>query len=626
MCGIAGYTKLDHPVEPGRIAGAIHSIRHRGPDQQGWHESALIALGTARLAIIDVSHGDQPIFANGGDSVIVFNGEVYNHAELRRELEALGHRFDTRSDTEVVLKAFLEWDTQAFERLRGMFGLAIWTESRRRLVLARDRMGIKPLYIYHRGRDLYFGSELKTILHHPEIPRQLDLNGLSYYLSLNWVPSPYTLVEGIEKVAPGEFIDWRDGQIHRAPYWSLRFEPQASWTMGAAMERLDALMRESVKEHLISDVPLGVWSSGGLDSSAVLHYAAELAPRIKTFSVSFRGHSHDESVYFREVAKHYGTEHHEFDLNAEENLASTIEQMSYYSDEPSADAGALPVWYLSQMTRQHVTVALSGEGADELFGGYLTYRADALARQMRRVPAWMRRRGLGLLRLWPVSDDKISLEYKAKRFLEGSLLGPAEAHLYWNGTFGARRKQNLYRAAHYPSPGALMNTLPTEAFRCGELNRYLWLDQRYYLADDILYKCDRMSMAHSLEVRPPFLDHRIVEFAATLPEELKLQGGTLKRVLRELMRNKLPRAVIQRPKEGFDIPTHKWFRGVLRPMMEDVLSDDAVRATGLFDAGAIRRVKEDHLNRRASLGYPLWGLLTLFLWMKRWKIDTAPAR
>ena len=626
MCGIAGYTKLDHEVEPGRIAQAIESIRHRGPDQQGWHETSLVALGTARLSIIDLSHGDQPMFANEKDVAIAFNGEVYNHAEIRAELESRGHRFTTRCDTEVVLRAFLEWDTKSFEKLRGMFGFAIWTESERRLLLVRDRLGIKPLYVRSHGRDIYFGSELKTILCHPDLPRRLDLKALSYYLSLNWVPSPYTLVEGIEKLWPGEYLEWRDGAVRRAPYWTLRFEPRGDLSLGDACEQLDSLLRASVREHLLSDVPLGVWASGGLDSSTVLHYASAEVPHIKTFSVSFRGHSHDESAYFREVASHYGTEHHEFDLNPEENLVETIERMAYYSDEPSADAGALPVWFLSEMTRRHVTVALSGEGADELFGGYLTYRADALAAAARRVPAWMRRMGLSMLRHWPVSDDKISLEYKAKRFLEGSLLPAAQAHLYWNGTLDETRKRALLQAAEYPNPGSLFGTLPASASQSGGINRFLWLDQKYYLPDDILYKCDRMSMAHSLEVRPPFLDHRIVEFAATLPEAMKVRGGSLKHILRVLMRGKLPDVVLDRPKEGFDIPTHRWFRTVLRPMLEDVVSDDAARASGVFDAAALRRLRSDHITRRANLGYPLWGLLTLFLWIKRWKIDTVPAR
>lgn len=610
----------------GRIAGALAGIHHRGPDQHGFHESDLVALGAARLAIIDVGHGDQPMFANDGDVVIAFNGEIYNHRELRAELEARGRKFNTRCDTEVVLQAFLEWDTGAFARLRGMFAVALWTESQRRLVLARDRLGIKPLYIAHRGRDLYFGSELKTLLHHPEIPRRLDLNGLSLYLSLNWTPAPYTLIEGIEKVWPGECVEWRDGELTRAPYWTLRFEPHSRWTLEDAKQRLDELLRASVREHLISDVPLGVWSSGGLDSSTVLHYAAQEAPHLKTFSVSFQGASHDESPWFREVAQAYGTDHHEFDLNPEHDLPATIARMVHYLDEPTADAGALPVWYLSSMTRRHVTVALSGEGADELFGGYLTYRADALAARARLAPAWLRRAGLTALRLWPVSDEKISFEYKAKRFLAGTLLDPASAHPFWNGAFDEETKRGLYPAARYPAPRQLMNSLPTEAFQCGEVNRYLWLDQRYYLADDILTKCDRMSMAHSLEVRPPFLDHRIVEFAATLPEDFKVRGPVLKFLLRELMRDKLPASVLSRRKEGFDIPAHKWFRGALRPMMEDVLSDRAVRDTGLFRPEAVARVKDAHVRRRANLGYPLWGLLILFLWMKEWKIDSATAR
>lgn len=582
-------------------------------------------MGNARLSIIDLAQGNQPIYSPGGDTVIVYNGEVYNHAEVRAELEARGHHFDTRSDTEVVLKAFLEWDTRGFEKLRGMFAIALWTESTRRLVLARDRMGIKPLYLYHRGRDLYFGSELKTILHHPEIDRRIDLNGLGYYLALNYVPEPYTLIEGLEKLRPGEWLEWRDGQIRRDLYWSLRFRPDSSITLPDAKERLDELMRLAVREHLISDVPLGVWASGGLDSSTVLHYAAQEVPQLNTFSISFQGYGHDESEYFRTVAAHYGTHHEEFDLNPEHDLIDAIEQISYHSDEPSADAGALPVWFLSKMTRQRVKVALSGEGADELFGGYLTYRADQYAARARRAPAWLRRLGLGAARLLPVSDAKIGFDYKATRFLEGSLLPPAAAHLYWNGAFDARTRRELYRAERYPDPGGLINTLPTEAFACGDTNRFLWLDQRYYLADDILYKCDRMSMAHSLEVRPPFLDHRIVEFAATLPESLKINHGTLKYVLRELMRDKLPACVLTRKKEGFDIPAHRWFRGALRPLMEETLSPERIRATGLFSAEAVEKVKRDHLTRRANLGYHLWGLLTLFLWMKRWNVQTASA-
>ena len=490
-------------------------------------------------------------------------------------------------------------------------------------MLARDRLGIKPLYIYHRGRDLYFGSELKCILGHPEVPRRLDLNGLSHYLSLNWVPAPFTLIEGLEKVQPGEVVEWRNGSISRERFFNVRYEVNRSWTLDSAKQELDFLLHDSVREHLSSDVPLGIWSSGGLDSSTILHYAAESVPKLNTFSISFQGHTHDESRYFREVARQYGTEHHEFDLSPDEDLEGAIREMVYYSDEPSADAGALPVWFLSKMTRQHVTVALSGDGADELFGGYQTYIADRLAAQVRRYPAWTRKLGLGLLKLWPASDEKIGLEYKAKRFLEGSLLKPAYAHVFWNGSLNERDKRSLYPAEGYPNPGELMNTMPTEAHMQGDLNRFMFLDQRYYLADDILVKCDRMSMAHSLEVRPPFLDHRIVQFAATLPEDFKIRGNTLKFILRDLMQNKLPQSVLTRPKEGFDIPAHRWFRTSLRGLMEEVLSPEAVRATGLFNVDAVERLKRDHLKRRANYGYALWGLVTLFLWIKRWNVETA---
>ncbi len=574
-------------------------------------------MGAVRLSIIDVAGGDQPMYSPDRDAVICFNGEIYNHAALRAELESLGHRFRTKCDTEVVLHAFLEWDTACFAKLRGMFACALWSESKQRLILARDRMGIKPLYILRRNRDIFFGSELKTILEHPETGRRLNLRGLAYYLSLNYIPHPHTLVEGIEKLRPGTWLEWIRGAVRTEPYWQIAFRPDARKTLAAAKDELDALLRDSVREHLLSDVPLGVWASGGLDSSTVLHYAAREVPHVKTFSIGFRGRSFDESPYFREIAAFYGAEPHEFSLGPEADLPAAIEQMSYYSDEPSADAGALPVWFLSQMTRRHVTVALSGEGADELFGGYHTYLADRYAAIARRTPAFLRRLALRLLSAWPASDEKISLEYKAKRFLEGSLLDPARAHLYWNGTF-----DDATRTAIAPgTAGADWDGwLPATA---GALNRFLHLDQLCYLPEDILYKCDRMSMAHSLEVRPPFLDHRIVEFAATLPEHLKIRGNTLKYVLRELMRGKLPRSIVARKKEGFDIPAHHWFRETLRPLLRDTVNEAAVRGTGVFEWTPIEAVMERHFRRQANYGYHLWGLLTLFLWMKRWKIAAA---
>ena len=407
VCGIVGFTHSQGRPVDDRITRATLSLVHRGPDQQGTYESSVISLGAVRLKIIDLASGDQPFFSDDRDTIIAFNGEIYNFRELRTELEERGHRFHTDCDTEVVLHAYLEWGRDCLARLRGMFGLAIWKESEKRLLLARDRLGIKPLYYLRLGDELYFGSELKAILACPEVARRIDPVGLHYYLSLNYVPAAYTLVEGIEKLRPGRWLEWRDGWVTSGVYWNLEFRPRSSWTMGAAKEELDSLLTESVREHLVSDVPLGVWSSGGLDSSTILHYAAQAAPgRMKTFSVSFQGRSFDESRYFREVAQRYGTDHHEFDLNPEIGLEDAIEELVYYSDEPSADAGALPVWYLSKMCREHVTVALSGEGADEVFGGYVTYQADRLATYLRLIPAAARRAALGALQLWPVGTRR----------------------------------------------------------------------------------------------------------------------------------------------------------------------------------------------------------------------------
>ena len=637
MCGIAGFTHRRRPADASRIWTVTRALTHRGPDKQNVWESAHVSLGAVRLRIIDLEHGDQPMFSDvlnpDGGTVLVFNGEVYNHAELRRELEALGHRFATHCDTEVVLHAFLEWDVESFGRLRGMFAAAFWNESRKRLVLVRDRMGIKPLYYSVRGGDLYFGSEMKSILLHPEIPRHVNPAALDRYLALNYIPGTGTMVEGIEKLAPGCWLEWHEGSAKIERYWKLEFHPEPHWDLPSAAQELDRLLRASVREHLISDAPLGVWSSGGLDSSAILHYAVqESSSRLKTFSVSFRGRSFDETPYFREVAKHYETDHHEFDLNPEVDLPSAIEEFATYSDEPSADAGALPVWFLSKMCRQDVTVALSGDGADELFGGYKTYLADRYARRLRMVPYGIRALAARAARWLPVSDEKIGLDYKITRMLEGSLLDPVKAHLYWNGTFGSFKDWNGTFSDKAASGGytrrelladpewrAAPITLPGKDV--GYLNQFLWLDQICYLPDDILNKCDRMSMAHSLEVRPPFLDHRIVEFAARLPEGLKIHGTQLKFVLRELMRDKLPPSVLKRGKEGFDIPAHHWMRTTLRPLLTETLSEANVRASGLFSWEAVERVMRSHLDRRANLGYHLWGLLVLFLWMKRWQIE-----
>ncbi len=559
-------------------------------------------MGAARLKIIDLESGNQPILSEDGDFGIAFNGEIYNHLELRAELEKLGHRFESHSDTETVLRSFIQWDKDCFSR----------------------RIGIKPLYITRLGEDLFFGSELKAMFVHPEIERRLSLHGLDCYLSLNYIPSPWTLVEGIEKVPPGEWLEWNDGKVSTGSYWRLPFGVSQSLTLESAKEELDALLQDAVREHLISDVPLGVWLSGGIDSSTILHYAARAcSSQLKTFSISFRGRSFDETEYVHRAAKQYGTDHSELDLTPEQDLCGAIEEFAYYSDEPSADAGALPVWFLSKLCKTKTTVALSGEGADELFGGYLTYRANRLAERARLLPRAIPRFALAGFRHWPVSDEKISFEYKMKRFLEGSLMPMARAHVYWNGTFSDAEKNALLKQKLPNSFHQLLAELDGLPRTPDDLAPYLWFDQKYFLADDILTKSDRMSMAHSVEVRPPFLDHRIVEFAAKLPASLKIRGAQQKFVLKELMKDKLPPAILQRKKIGFDIPAHEWLRGPLRSLLVDALHDGARECGDLFRADIVDRYLRLHLERKANLGYHLWGLLILFLWMKKWRIQAA---
>lgn len=581
-------------------------------------------MAATRLKIIDLKSENQPVSTKDSDVTIVFNGEIYNHKELRAELQSRGHRFDSNCDTETVLHAFVEWDTTCFARLRGMFAIALWTESRQRLVLARDRMGIKPLYLARFGEDILFGSELKAIMIHREFDRRISLQGLDCYLSLNYVPYPWTLVEGIEKLAPGHWLEWRNGKIRSESYWQLPFHPTRVVKLEAAKEELNVLLRQSVREHLVADVPLGVWLSGGLDSSTVLHYASMASSsRLKTFSISFKGRSFDETEYAQQAARRYGTDHEQFDLNPGTDLAGTIEEFAYFNDEPTADAGALPLWFLSKLSKTKVTVALSGEGGDEIFGGYITYRADQLAKSMRRLPLAVLRFGLKALLAWPVSDDKVSAEYKAKRFLEGCLMPPAYSHLYWNGTFSQQQKRSVVATALPDAFGRIVSELRRRLFARDSLDSFMWFDQKYFLPDDILMKVDRMSMAHAIEARPPFLDHRIVEFAASLPTSFKIKGSQQKVVLRELMKDKLPAAVIRREKVGLDIPTHEWLRGPLRPLLLDTVGADDSERENLFQRTAINGCVRQHLERRANLGYHLWGLMILFLWMKKWRIQTA---
>ena len=621
MCGILGYSHISRGLPPDVLTSGVKSLAHRGPDHHGKFISSHISLGATRLRILDLESGDQPLISPDGNVVVVFNGEIFNHHEIRAQLEEEGLPFRTRCDTEVILHAFLRWGSACFSRFRGMFAIAAWVQSEKRLILARDRMGIKPLYYCLQDGEIYFGSELKSILAHPAVPRSICLRGLNCFLSLNYVPGPYTLVEGIAKLMPGHVLEWRKGVCSLRSFAGVVLSESPA-SLDEACQELDHLLTQSVGEQLISDVPLGVWLSGGLDSSTILHYAAHASPkRLRTFSVTFQGRSFDESRHAREISRYYGTDHLELDLSPSADLANVIEQTSYYSDEPGADAGAIPLWFLAQMSRKYVTVLLTGEGSDELFAGYLTYRADRYHAFARQAPAFVHRAAAACAGLLPVSDEKISFEYKVKRFLQGSLLAPELAHVFWNGTFSDVEKRRFFL---YSDSEPLATTIASR-LHGSRLQRALDFDQHYYLPDDILYKVDRMSMAHSLEVRPPFLDPRIVDFANSLPDRFKLRRSQSKYVLRRLMKGKLPKSALQRPKVGFDIPIHDWFRGALKPLLLDTISEEAVSASRLFYWPAVERLLREHLERKANWGYHLWGLMVLLMWMRRWRIE-LPSR
>jgi len=619
MCGIVGFTHRTCVLSSSTIRSAVQSLIHRGPDQQGIYERDDISLGAVRLKIIDMVDGNQPMVSEDGDTVVVFNGEIYNYPELRDELIHRGCRFQSNSDTEVVLHAFREWDTDCFRRFRGMFALALWRGPEKRLVLARDRVGMKPLFFHRSGKDILFASEVKALFQHPAVQRRINLDALNTYLAFNYVAGPQSMIDGIEKLSPGYVLEWVDGSTKTVPYWSFPVEMPRNWHLEDAKDELNSLLKQSVKEHLISEVPLGIWASGGLDSSTIVHYAAEAGARLKTFSITFGGQSFDESPYIHEISQQYGTNHFEFDVNTDLDLAGAIEQFAYYSDDPCGDAGALPVWFLSQMSRKEVTVALSGEGADELFGGYITYLADRYHGWTEALPRPLRRTASSIADHWPVSDDKIGFGYKLKRFWHGSMLSPEHAHIYWNGGFAEHEKSRFFIESDDRPVQTLLESMPAGS----GLNRYLQFDLNHYLPDDILCKVDRMSMAHSLEVRPPFLDHRICEFAVSLPEELKIRQSRLKFLLRELMAAKLPRSILNRKKVGFDIPAHAWLRGALKPLLLDTLTQESIEDTGLFWWPGIEQIIREHLEKRRNWGYHLWGLMILVLWIQKWKVHVG---
>jgi asparagine synthase (glutamine-hydrolysing) len=617
VCGIAGLAALNgEAVDARGLDAMIDALAHRGPDGRGVRVDGPVALANRRLSIIDLAHGDQPMANEDGSVLVVQNGEIYNHAQLRTELQARGHRFATRCDTEVLVHAYEEYGDGFLARLRGMFALAIWDRRQRRLLVARDRFGIKPLYWRAERGVLSFASELKSLRRQPGFGSDLDPAAVEAYFAFNSIPAPMSVFREARKLPAGHLLDWRPGGAPEVRRW-CRVAPAAAGALRAESEEelaaeLRERLRDSVRAHLVADVPVGVFLSGGVDSGTLAALASEVtAGPVRTFSVGFEEQSFDELAQARTVAARYGTDHHEIVLRAD--AAQLLPEIVAAFDEPFADSSALPTYAVSRLASEHVKVVLSGEGADELFGGYFTYVADVLAPWL-RGPARVAR---PLVQRIPSSSRRVSLEYKAKRFVGAAALPPLERHHGWKEILAPELRAELLGPGARSDPVDLLRGRYAETAGAPALARLQDVDVGVYLPDDLLVKTDRASMAHSLEARVPFLDPAVSDLALALPTRMKVRGLEKKRLLRKAVRPLLPEPVVDGPKRGFSIPAAAWLRGELLPLARDVLAPDALRRGGVLDPAPVQRLLDEHVARRQDHSRALWGLLSFTLWQQR---------
>jgi asparagine synthase (glutamine-hydrolysing) len=636
MCGIAGFLidgpALDRGECERRLWRMIAPLRHRGPDDEGVWSDGKTGLAHARLAIIDTSAaGHQPMSTADGTLWITYNGEVYNFAEIARELAALGYRFRSRSDTEVVINGWHAWGPQVFSRLRGMFAFALWDRRTRRLILARDRFGKKPLYWARTPSGLVFGSAVKAFFTWPDLQREPDLDAIDHFLTLQYVPSPMTAFAGVNKLPAAHFLSVvvaEDGHIgipELLRYWELPHA--ASRTRGtptALRQELAARLEEAVRLRLVSDVPLGAFLSGGVDSSAVVAMMARAGGgRVKTFSIGFADKNYDETRYARIVAQRYATDHHE--LVIEPDAVAVLPRLVWHYGEPFADPSAVPTWYVSEMARREVTVALTGDGGDEAFLGYSRYKAMHWLALLDRVPPSAR---LGLAKLVAMAPSDVQRRLKLQRIrsvLTCPATSAARRYLPTIAFFTDGDKTDGYGEAMRERPGDSAASLLAPHFTAEEsliagANR---ADIHTYLPDDLMVKVDVAGMAHGLEARSPLLDHELIEWAAALPPRIKMKHGALKALFKSAMEPYLPRAVLYRPKRGFGCPIGRWFRHELKDMAHDILLSQSARQRGLFRPDYVDRLLDEHGSGRFDHQNRLWALLMLELWFRMW-ID-APA-
>ncbi|HUF48546.1 MAG TPA: asparagine synthase (glutamine-hydrolyzing) [Vicinamibacterales bacterium] len=618
MCGIAGRYNFvsGAPVDAATVTEMCDLVAHRGPDGAGVSVDGPVGFGHRRLAIIDLSDaGRQPMTRDALS--VTFNGEIYNYRELKRELAGLGHRFQTETDTEVLLAAWQEWGSHAVDHLHGMFAFALWDAAGRTFWLVRDRLGKKPLYYWTDRDGLAFASEPKAFLADPGFTARPNLEAIHHYLSLQYVPTPLSAFAGVHRVPPGHLLRIANGQLTVDRYWSLSYEPKAAIDEPTALAELRRQLEAAVSKRLVSDVPLGAFLSGGIDSGVIVALMAGLSTApVRTFSIGFHEARYNELPWARMVADRYGTEHHEFVVTPD--AVALLPKLVWHYNEPYADSSAVPTWCLAEVTRQSVTVALNGDGGDEAFAGYDRYRASVIAGRLDRLPRPIRALASAIARRSPAPSTMPRFG-RARRFLEGLGVDASVRYASWMMHFATPAKRRLCTPEFLASAGAreseaLLTDRFAESTAEAWVDRLLDVDVQTYLPDDLLVKVDIATMAHGLEARSPFLDHDLLAFAARLPVSMKLRGGTQKYLLRRLARELLPPALVNRPKMGFGVPIDVWFRRDLRDMAHDVLLGSAARSRGYFNMGVVEQYLAEHESGRRSRHAQLWNLLMLELW------------
>ena len=629
MCGIAGFIdywerRAIEPVIRKRLLKRMNDvIRHRGPDDEGFFLKDGVALGMRRLSIIDLAGGAQPISGEDGSVTIVFNGEIYNFQELRPELEKRGHTFKTHSDTETIVHAYEEYGPECVKHLRGMFAFAIWDDKKREVYIARDRVGKKPLYYtVTTGGTLVFGSEVKSLLEHPEVKREINLEALDAYFTLGYVPDPLTIFRGVSKLPPGHYLTFSAGRLNIQQYWDFNFEPGDSRKPEDYLDELRTLLDESVRLRLISEVPLGAFLSGGIDSSTVVALMArQMNQPVKTFSIGFNEDSYNELKYARLTAKQLGTDHHEFFVTPQ--ICNVIDDLIWHFDEPFADPSAIPTFMVSKLARDHVTVALSGDGGDELFAGYSHYVVQESRRAFSAVPKAIRK---GVMR--PLSY-RLPHGAWGRNYLHNISLDPIDRYLDSLSYFTELSKESLYSfdfQKELQPKNQVARSFRDYADRVNtkeSLDQLLYIDGKTYLPGDILTKVDRMSMATSLEVRVPLLDHKLIDFVTRVPASLKLAGIETKHLLKRVARDLIPAEILDRPKQGFGIPLEQWINSELRDQIRETLREPRTRQRGYVNSSYVDLILDEHHKGRRDHSFPLWALLILELWHRRY-IDQTP--